>query len=747
MVVTDRYTDADTGVTHVYLRQRYRGIEVYDANINVNVARDGSIISLGNSFVRGLASKIRAGGARMSASASVRSTAGKLGMKAPASLPVVDASVANQSVTFARSGISLAPIRTKLVYQNVRGAYILARQIELYEPDAEHWWNLRVDASSGAILARTDYVSHADDAYNVFALPKESPNDGGRTLVVNPATGASPNGWHNTDSDAVRETTNTTGNNANAYADRDNNNLPDPNSSPNGTLAGGNLTFDFPLDLTDRPADYQDAAVTNLFYWNNIIHDVLYNYGFNEKSGNFQLTNFPPNAGKGGDPVLAEAQDGSGRNNANFATPPDGNSPRMQMFEWRSSAPNPIVVNSGPLTGNTYFGPMAGFGESLVTTGPITADVVYVGRGCDPDYPVGNVPPIPDDPYLADPDGKIALIDRGVCTFVSKVKKAEDEGAVMAIVVNNSPAPPVPMGGADPTITIPSVMISQADGNAWKGAGLPFNVTVTDGTGGAPDRDSDLDSTVITHEYGHGLSNRLTGGPGNVGCLQNAEQMGEGWSDLLALMLTASPSDGPTTSRGLGAYVNFEGANGVGIRPTPYTTDMEVNPSTYQDVIDTDGVTLSIPHGVGYVWASMVWEVYWNLVDAHGFNPDIYDAWDTGGNNLALQLMVDGLKFQNCSPGFVQGRDAILDADMALTGGENQCLIWEGFAKRGLGFSAEQRSSKKTGDGTAAFNLPPECAGAGVVVPIGLTGLVTGIEAARRKLRRRWMLRGSERVH
>ena len=223
--------------------------------------------------------------------------------------------------------------------------------------------------------------------------------------------------------------------------------------------------------------------------------------------------------------------------------------------------------------------------------------------------------------------------------------------------------------------------------------------------------------------------------------------MGEGWSDLLAMMLTASPGDGPTTSRGLGAYVNFEGADGEGIRPTPYTTDLEVNPSTYQDVIDTDGVTLSIPHGVGYVWASMFWEVYWNLVDAHGFNPDIYGAWETGGNNLALQLMLDGMKFQKCSPGFTDGRDGILTADKALTGGENECLIWEGFAKRGLGFSAKQGTSKKTGDGVAAFDLPPKCAGAGVVVPIGLTGLVTGIEAARRQLRRRWMLRGPERVH
>ena len=219
MVVTDRYTDADTGVTHVYLRQRYQGIEVFDANINVNVARDGSIISLGSSFVGGLSSKIKPGKARMTASASVKATAGKLGLKAPAKLPVVDASIAERSVTFGRSGISLAPIATKLVYQNVRGTYVLARQIELYEPDGAHWWNLRVDASSGAILARNDYVSHADDAYQVFELPKESPNDGGRTLVLNPATAASHNSWHNLDGDPARETGNTTGNNVHAYTD------------------------------------------------------------------------------------------------------------------------------------------------------------------------------------------------------------------------------------------------------------------------------------------------------------------------------------------------------------------------------------------------------------------------------------------------------------------------------------------------------------------------------------------------
>ena len=166
------------------------------------------------------------------------------------------------------------------------------------------------------------------------------------------------------------------------------------------------------------------------------------------------------------------------------------------MFEWRSSAPNPIVVNSGPLAGRTFSGPMAGFGESLVTTGPITGEVVYVGRGCDPAYPIGSATPIPFDTYLANPAGKIALIDRGTCAFVGKVKKAEDLGALMVIVANNIAGPATAMGGADPSITIPSVMVTLEDGNTLRPS-VGNVVTISDGTGGVPDRDSDLDNGVI----------------------------------------------------------------------------------------------------------------------------------------------------------------------------------------------------------------------------------------------------------
>ena len=132
---------------------------------------------------------------------------------------------------------------------------------------------------------------------------------------------------------------------------------------------------------------------------------------------------------------------------------------------------------------------------------------------------------------------------------------------------------------------------------------------------------------------------------------------------------------------------------------------MGMNPHTYDDI---SGV--SVPHGVGSIWAAMLWEMTWGLVangSQSGLDLDIYNG--SGGNNLAMQLVTDGLKLQPCSPGFVDGRDAILVADQNLTGGQNQCVIWEAFAKRGLGYSAVQGSSNNNGDGTEAFDMPPTC--------------------------------------
>jgi hypothetical protein len=83
-----------------------------------------------------------------------------------------------------------------------------------------------------------------------------------------------------------------------------------------------------------------------------------------------------------------------------------------------------------------------------------------------------------------------------------------------------------------------------------------------------------------------------------------------------------------------------------------------------------------------------------------------------------MQLVMDGMKIQPCSPGFVDGRNAILSADVALTGGANQCEIWNGFAKRGLGVSASQGSSSSRSDGVQAFDVPTACHMTGIFGPL-----------------------------
>ena len=93
------------------------------------------------------------------------------------------------------------------------------------------------------------------------------------------------------------------------------------------------------------------------------------------------------------------------------------------------------------------------------------------------------------------------------------------------------------------------------------------------------DRDSDFDNGIIVHEYGHGISNRLTGGRLTTSCLATtysgggmtfeSEQMGEGWSDYYALLLTDTNTDG----RGIGTYAVYQPTDGQGIRPYRYSTD------------------------------------------------------------------------------------------------------------------------------------------------------------------------------
>src|SRR5690606_20203431 len=131
--------------------------------------------------------------------------------------------------------------------------------------------------------------------------------------------------------------------------------------------------------------------------------------------------------------------------------------------------------------------------------------------------------------------------------------------------------------------------------------------------------------------------------------------MGEGWSDFFSLITTVKPGDDGATGRGVGTYVQRQGTDGTGIRRHRYSTDMSISPLTYGDVATNQGV-----HAIGEVWNNMIWDLYWAMVDEYGFDEDQWTG--TGGNNMAIQLVMDGMKMQPCSPGFVDGRNAILAA-------------------------------------------------------------------------------------
>ncbi|MGH7726663.1 MAG: PA domain-containing protein [Candidatus Eiseniibacteriota bacterium] len=136
--------------------------------------------------------------------------------------------------------------------------------------------------------------------------------------------------------------------------------------------------------------------------------------------------------------------------------------------------PKPLLrVNGGGAAGDYEIG-LAAFGGGLTSTG-LTGDVVYVDDGVAPNGDGCETP------YLnaGDLAGKIALIDRGLCTFAIKVKNAQDAGAIAVIIADNTAGcPPAGLGGADPTITIPSVRVTLPDGALLKANLVGLNVTL-----------------------------------------------------------------------------------------------------------------------------------------------------------------------------------------------------------------------------------------------------------------------------
>ncbi|OCA68738.1 T9SS-dependent M36 family metallopeptidase [Chryseobacterium arthrosphaerae] len=711
VIVLNEDLSRSLGANIVNVQQTYDGLRVYNALGKVLI-KEGQIISEENDFRRNIVTaKQKTSPVKFQEDALKQ----KLGL---------------QDVT----DISYLPD----VYFEKNGMYILAKELFISDKNSSDVWHLIADAATGEILSKNnmtlncsfDHTSHSHDSeaeqqtvnihqsenktvqnntfaptnasYNVFPLPVEAPTFGSRSIVSNPwDLIASPEGWH---SDGTNNYTNTRGNNVYAYSDQDNTN--NPGYSPDG---GSGLSFNFPFadGRYDNPLTYRDAAITNLFYMNNKMHDIFYKFGFTETARNYQTNNF----GKGGmqgDAVRAEAFDGSGLNNANFSsgyeTVINGTSyllaPRMQMYLWdrvqttddfvvryQYNAPASIVSRPKVMTGGAAFGSLL-LGGQAVTADLAVASPVSACSG----LAAGSM------------TGKIGVAERGSCSFATKVKNMQVAGAIGAIIYDPVNANPISMGKDDTVtgISIPSIMMGKTEGEylvAQVNGGTNVNVSLQFDYNGF--KHSSLDNGIVAHEYGHGISNRLTGQGYN--CLQSAEQMGEGWSDFFALMLTTKPGDTSAMARGIGTYTSNEPITGDGIRPAKYSPDFQINNYTY---VKTN--TVSGPHAIGFIWATMLWDLTWKYIEKYGYNSDVL-ASSTSGNAKVLQLVMDGLKLQSCNPSFIDGRDAILKADMVGNAGQDKCMIWNAFAKRGLGVNASAGASNVANDQVEDFTVPQDC--------------------------------------
>ncbi|RYY68953.1 MAG: hypothetical protein EOO13_10915, partial [Chitinophagaceae bacterium] len=381
-IVSSAYHNKTSGADLVYLQQSYKGLPVYNQLFTL-AFKNGQLVHKAGSRLTAMEKRTQSLSANplVAAENAVRTAMQAKKIALPANFSTLSSSAT--SVVFAKTaGITSEDIRVELMWVPVahNATVKLAWQVYLVPATSSDYWMIRVDAINSQVIDENNLTvycnfdhndNHAHTAscesnatpvelfsakgdapaagptvvngasYRVVPYPAESPIHPGGTHVLktDPWTIAPGNAtslkWH---SDGTNDWTYSRGNNVWAYHDRTNANAGAIDRSAQSSTTPDPLTFDFTPNYTvaptqTTPVPNQQFNITNLFYWNNVIHDLVYQYGFDEPSGNFQVSN-QGRGGAGNDYVRAEAQDGSGTNNANFSTPADGQLPRMQMYLW-----------------------------------------------------------------------------------------------------------------------------------------------------------------------------------------------------------------------------------------------------------------------------------------------------------------------------------------------------------------------------------------------------------------------------
>ncbi|AGC44518.1 M36 family peptidase [Myxococcus stipitatus DSM 14675] len=628
----------------------------------------------------------------------------------------------------ATHGFGEAPRSKKILFPMPDGLvpayYVEVNAGPAHNPEASYKAYV-ISARDGSTLLKHDLTAHEQFTYKVWADPATKiPYDGPQGDGPTPHPTGNPDGYQaplNVEPNLVTlqnfpfsrndpwlpaNATETRGNNVDAYADLAGGDGYQEGFDLRAPLSNAaDREFDYRFDLTKLASfsvTQRQSAVVNLFYVTNFLHDWFYDAGFDEASGNAQMSNFG-RGGLEGDGMRAEAQDSGGRNNANMSTPADGARPRMQQYIFDGAGElvvtAPADLQGSPEIRTASFGPLAFdlSGEFAVPPTDSNVDKArWLREGCTNQAGA--------DPYGGAQvfTGKIALIERGTCGFAYKTYNAMRAGAKAVIVTNSATGEFGGMAASnvpaiDNAITIPALIVRKAVGDAWRtrlATGPVEGRMLRD-----LERDGTLDNQIIAHEWGHYISNRLIG---NASGLTNNQgrAMGEGWGDFHGLLMSVRAEDvsrpGNANWQGVYGMAGFtqSGARNQGyywgIRRVPYTTDMTKNGLTLKHIQDgtplpshpvssgETGTTNAQVHSSGEIWATMLWECYASLLNAHPF---------AEAQDRMKRYLVASYKATPSQPTFLEARDAVLAVAAAADPADYQRFL-AAFAKRGAGLGA-----------------------------------------------------------
>jgi extracellular elastinolytic metalloproteinase len=338
--LTRDYRDI-AGTSHLSWTQSAGGVPVFSNGLQAAVSRTGRLVMLGGAPVSGLttAPVDTSAAAVPSGRAAIAAARRSLGEPAAAGPDDVAKRVLFVTANGVRLGwqtVTMSASSPAMAVVDAASGRILYRR------------SLASDAAGTGDTAAAKRTPATGIAYRYF--PGHKPR-GGVALPVN----FTRRGWLSSKARVL------SGNNSHAYSDVNDDNVANPNEEvPPG--ARGHWDYKLkpfhlkhvsfcgnPYPCTwnpNKPFSWRvnrKQNTTQVFFFVNNWHDHLMAkpIGFTEAAGNFQAVNYT-GRGKQGDPVDTETEDGANTDhglpdgahidNANMDTPPDGQSPRMQMY-------------------------------------------------------------------------------------------------------------------------------------------------------------------------------------------------------------------------------------------------------------------------------------------------------------------------------------------------------------------------------------------------------------------------------